>query len=148
MPPSTSGTATLELRGRGEQPGAITYGHFVSSEKVTPRKSYESRLLYGSPPPRRLDLEQEPPRSTTGERKKKDAANKRGGGRRAETAGEGERERKEWRRSRSKRMGEGGRKRKAGVVFDHYAVGLPLLRRRPLPPPSLAPLLIAVGGVV
>jgi hypothetical protein len=33
-------------------------------------------------------------------------------------------------------------------VFDHYAVGLPLLRRRPLPPPSLAPLLIAVGGVV
>jgi hypothetical protein len=44
--------------------------------------------------------------------------------------------------------GEGGRKRKAGVVFDHYAVGLPLLRRRPLPPPSLAPLLIAVGGVV
>lgn len=43
--------------------------------------------------------------------------------------------------------GEGGRKRKAGVVFDHYAVGLPLLRRRPLPPPSLAPLLIAVGGV-
>lgn len=23
-------------------------GHFVSSEKVTPRKSYESRLLYGS----------------------------------------------------------------------------------------------------
>lgn len=44
--------------------------------------------------------------------------------------------------------GEGGRKRKAGVVFDHYAVGLPPLRRRPLPPPSLAPLLIAVGGVV
>lgn len=148
MPPSTSGTATLELRGRGEQPGAITYGHFVSSEKVTPRKSYESRLLYGSPPPRRLDLEQEPPRSTTGERKKKMRPIKE---EEEDEPRPRERERERGRNGggvEASAWGEGGRKRKAGVVFDHYAVGLPLLRRRPLPPPSLAPLLIAVGGVV